>query len=87
MTTTHQPETAKGEISISPEDRGRQDPGHRLPGHLGEAASAALVRLSRLMAVMGRWQREAGVCNIVAGHLYDLTPMLAGSGMRSRDFR
>lgn len=42
---------------------------------------------SRLMAVKGRWQREGAVCNIIAKHLEDWTPMLGGLVTKSRDFR
>lgn len=35
---------------------------------------------SRLMAVYGEWQREGEVCNLVAGYVEDLTPLLGGLG-------
>lgn len=41
---------------------------------------------SRLLAVHGTWQREGDVCNLIAGRLEDLTPMLARLATASRDF-
>ncbi|MDR7150463.1 error-prone DNA polymerase [Hydrogenophaga palleronii] len=41
---------------------------------------------SRLMAVRGVWQREGEVCNLIAGHLEDLTPLLGRLATESRDF-
>ncbi|MGY4829174.1 error-prone DNA polymerase [Sphaerotilaceae bacterium SBD11-9] len=42
---------------------------------------------SRLLAVSGVWQREGEVCNLIAGHLEDLTPLLGRLATESRDFR
>jgi error-prone DNA polymerase len=39
------------------------------------------------MAVKGRWQRNGGVCNIIAKHIEDWTPLLRGLATKSRDFR
>ena len=41
---------------------------------------------SRLMAVYGVWQREGEVCNLIAGRLEDLTPLLGRLATESRDF-
>jgi error-prone DNA polymerase len=41
---------------------------------------------SRLMAVYGTWQREGEVCNLIAGRLEDLTPLLGRLATESRDF-
>jgi error-prone DNA polymerase len=41
---------------------------------------------SRLMAVHGVWQREGEVCNLIAGRLEDLTPLLGRLATESRDF-
>lgn len=49
----------------------------------------ALLR-SKLLAVLGRWQREGEVRNVVAQRLLDLTPLLgrlAQATNSSRDFR
>ena len=44
---------------------------------------------SRLLAVYGTWQREGEVCNLIAGKLEDLTPLLGrlAESTASRDFR
>lgn len=42
---------------------------------------------ARLLAVAGVWQKEGEVCNLVAGHLEDLTPLLGRLTTESRDFR
>lgn len=42
---------------------------------------------SRLLAVHGQWQRVDGVSHLVAGHLRDLSPLLDGLSVVSRDFR
>ncbi|MDP2021254.1 MAG: OB-fold nucleic acid binding domain-containing protein, partial [Hydrogenophaga sp.] len=52
---------------------------------LRERQRSALTR-SRLMAVHGVWQREGEVCNLIAGHLEDLTPLLGRLATESRDF-
>ncbi|MDP2264408.1 MAG: error-prone DNA polymerase [Hydrogenophaga sp.] len=41
---------------------------------------------SRLLAVHGVWQREGAVCNLIAGHLEDLTPLLGRLTTESRNF-
>jgi error-prone DNA polymerase len=41
---------------------------------------------SRLLAVYGQWQREGEVCNLIAGRLVDLTPLLGRLATVSRDF-
>jgi len=40
-----------------------------------------------LLTVQGIWQSEKGVQSLVAGQLYDHTPLLSGLRVRSRDFR
>jgi error-prone DNA polymerase len=52
---------------------------------LRERQRSALGR-SRLLAVHGVWQREGEVCNLIAGHLEDLTPLLGRLATESRDF-
>lgn len=47
--------------------------------------SAELVE-SRLLAVHGVWQRQNGVCHLIAGRLENLTPLLGRLATRSRDF-
>ena len=46
----------------------------------------AVLTGARLLAVRGVWQREGEVCNLIAGHLEDLTPLLNGLSTVSRDF-
>ena len=60
--------------------------------HVREAQRAPLLN-SRLLAVQGTWQRDAGsggqVCHLVATTLTDLTPLLgrlARQSSQSRDF-
>jgi error-prone DNA polymerase len=52
---------------------------------LRERLSQALL-CARLLAVRGVWQREGEVCNLIAGHLEDLTPLLGRLATGSRDF-
>ena len=41
---------------------------------------------SRLLAVEGKLERKDGVQHLVARRLEDLTPLLGGLDVRSRDF-
>ncbi|MEG5262673.1 error-prone DNA polymerase [Pseudomonas sp. JDS28PS106] len=41
---------------------------------------------SQLMQVFGRFESKEGVRHVIARRLYDLTPMLAGLDVKSRDF-
>jgi error-prone DNA polymerase len=85
VTGRQQPETAHGVVFVTLEDE---------TGvvqvivwkALRERQSRALGR-SRLLAVHGVWQREGEVCNLIAGHLEDLTPLLGRLVTESRDFR
>ena len=84
VTLRQQPDTANGTIFVSLEDetgvvqvicwrRVRERQRRELLG-------------SRLLAVYGTWQREGDVCNVIAGHLRDLTPLLGRLNTSSRDF-
>ncbi|EPJ84800.1 error-prone DNA polymerase [Pseudomonas sp. CFII64] len=42
---------------------------------------------SRLMQVFGRLESQKGVRHVIAQRLFDLTPLLAGLDVRSRDFK
>ncbi len=87
VTLRQQPQTANGTIFVSLEDE------------TGAVQVIVWKRLrdrqrrellgSRLLAVSGIWQREGAVCNLIAGHLEDLTPWLGrvASETGSRDFR
>jgi error-prone DNA polymerase len=84
VTLRQQPSTANGTIFITLEDE---------TGvvqvivwkSLREKQRAPLLQ-SRLLAVSGTWQREGEVCNLIAGHLEDLTPLLGRLATESRDF-
>jgi error-prone DNA polymerase len=52
---------------------------------LAERQRAALVN-SRLLKVDGRWEAVGEVRHLIAGRLTDLTPLLDGIPVRSRDF-
>jgi error-prone DNA polymerase len=41
---------------------------------------------ARLLQVQGRWERQGEVCHLVAHHLMDMTSLLSGLEVRSRDF-
>jgi error-prone DNA polymerase len=84
VTGRQQPETANGVVFVTLEDE---------TGvvqvivwkALRERQRSAVTR-SRLLAVHGVWQREGEVCNLIAGHLEDLTPLLGRLATESRDF-
>jgi len=84
VTGRQQPGTSKGVVFVTLEDE---------TGvvqvivwkSLRDRQRSELVR-SRLMAVHGVWQREGEVCNLIAGHLEDLTPLLGRLATESRDF-
>ena len=84
VTLRQQPDTAGGTIFVSLEDE---------TGvvqvivwrSLREAQRRELLE-SRLLAVHGTWQREGEVCNLIAGRLEDLTPLLGRLATTSRDF-
>jgi len=42
---------------------------------------------SQLLQVKGRLERQGEVRHVIAGHLQDMTPLLHGLDVRSRDFR
>ncbi len=42
---------------------------------------------SQLLKVDGRWEREGEVRHLIAGRLSDLSPLLNGISVQSRDFR
>ena len=84
VTVRQQPGTAHGVVFVSLEDE---------TGvvqvivwkALRERFHQTLLR-ARLLAVRGVWQREGEVCNLIAGHLEDLTPLLGRLATGSRDF-
>lgn len=52
---------------------------------LAERQRAVLIG-ARLLQVQGRWERQGEVCHLVAHHLMDMTALLSGLEVRSRDF-
>jgi error-prone DNA polymerase len=84
VTLRQQPSTANGVIFVSLEDETGvvQVVCWR---SIREKQRAELLK-SRLLAVHGRWQREGEVCNLIAGRLFDLTPLLGRLATASRDF-
>ena len=53
---------------------------------LGERQRKELIG-SRLLEIHGRLETKEGVTHLIAGRLVDLTPMLTGLDVRSRDFQ
>ncbi|WP_157581012.1 OB-fold nucleic acid binding domain-containing protein [Pelomonas sp. Root405] len=87
VTTKQQPETANGVIFISLEDEEGEIQVIVYKGIWEKPHQRPVVLHSRLLAVKGRWQREDGVCNVIAGHLEDLTPMLGRAGDEQQGFQ
>jgi error-prone DNA polymerase len=52
---------------------------------LAERQRAVLIG-AQLLQVQGRWERQGEVCHLVAHHLMDMTSLLSGLDVRSRDF-
>jgi error-prone DNA polymerase len=84
VTMRQRPQTASGVTFLTLEDE------HGLVNvvvwrRLAERQRQALIE-SRLLAVRGRLESADGVRHLIAGHLEDLTPLLLGLDIRSRDF-
>ncbi|KAF1690081.1 error-prone DNA polymerase [Pseudoxanthomonas koreensis] len=84
VTQRQRPATAKGTIFVTLEDE------HGMVNvivwpHLAVRRRKALLQ-SRLLAVRGRWERVDGVDHLVAGDLHDLSGLLGGMRVESRDF-
>ena len=87
VTLRQQPETAKGVIFVSLEDESGVVQ-VIVWKSVRERQRNALLQ-SKLLAVLGRWQREGEVRNVVAQRLVDLTPLLGRLALatnNSRDF-
>ncbi|WP_068825901.1 error-prone DNA polymerase [Pseudomonas sp. BMS12] len=79
------PQTASGITFVTLEDEhGMLNVVVRL--ELAERQRRALLG-ARLMQVDGHLEQASGVRHIIAGRLHDLTPLLDGLNVRSRDFR
>ncbi|MDM0012003.1 error-prone DNA polymerase [Variovorax sp. J22P168] len=85
VTHRQQPSTSKGVIFATLEDETGTVNIIVWP-KLAQAQRAQL-RQSRLLTVQGTWQSEKGVCSLVAGELWDHTPLLGELRVSSRDFR
>ncbi|MGD9941679.1 MAG: error-prone DNA polymerase [Burkholderiaceae bacterium] len=84
VTLRQQPETANGTIFVSLEDETGVVQAiiwRRVRDHQRRTLLEA-----RLLAIHGTWQREGDVCNLIAGRLEDLTPLLGTLRTVSRDF-
>jgi error-prone DNA polymerase len=84
VTMRQRPQTASGVTFVTLEDE------HGLVNvviwrRLADRQRQALIE-SRLLAVRGRLETTDGVRHLIAGHLEDLTPLLLGLDIRSRDF-
>jgi error-prone DNA polymerase len=78
------PQTASGITFVTLEDEhGMLNVVVRL--ELAERQRRVLVG-SRLMQVDGHLEQASGVRHVIAGRLHDLTPLLDGLDVRSRDF-
>ncbi|KAF1695178.1 error-prone DNA polymerase [Pseudoxanthomonas jiangsuensis] len=84
VTQRQRPGTAKGTVFVTLEDE------HGMVNvivwpHLAVRQRLALLQ-SRLLAVRGRWERVDGVSHLVAADLRDLSALLGGLQVPSRDF-
>jgi error-prone DNA polymerase len=84
VTQRQRPGTAKGTIFVTLEDE------HGMVNvivwpHLAIRQRKALLQ-SRLLAVRGRWERVDGVEHLIAGRMEDLSGLLGGLPVESRDF-
>ncbi len=84
VTCRQQPGTSKGVVFVTLEDE-TGSVQVIIWKALRERQRHELTR-SRLMAVYGTWQREGEVCNLIAGRLEDLSPLLGRLATESRDF-
>ena len=84
VTVRQQPSTANGTIFISLEDE--TGAVQVICWRRVRERQRAVLLHARLLAVHGVWQREGAVCNLIAGRLEDLTPLLGRLATQSRDF-
>ncbi len=87
VTLRQQPDTANGTVFVSLEDE--TGVVQIIVWKRVRDAQRPVLLGSRLLAVYGTWQREGEVCNLIAGKLEDLTPLLGrlAESTSSRDFR
>jgi error-prone DNA polymerase len=84
VTQRQRPQTASGTIFVTIEDE------HGMVNvivwpHLAERQRMQLLG-SRLLAVNGRWEKVDGVEHLIAKNLQDLSGLLGGLDIHSRDF-
>lgn len=84
VTQRQRPATAKGTIFVTLEDETGMI-NVIVWARLAVRRRRALLE-SRLLAVRGRWERVDGVAHLIAGDLQDLSPLLGGMPLASRDF-
>ncbi|NGM87980.1 error-prone DNA polymerase [Parapusillimonas sp. SGNA-6] len=84
VTTRQRPSTSKGTIFVTLEDE-TGNVNVIIRPDLAERQQTELVR-SRLMGVYGVWQRQEGICHLMASRLVDLTPLMGQLRTHSRNF-
>lgn len=84
VTMRQQPPTAKGTLFVSIEDETGSV--NVVVWHSVRDNCRSALLQSQLLAVHGTWQNVDGVCNLVAHHLENLTPLLQGLSIHSRNF-
>lgn len=84
VTTRQRPSTSKGVVFVTLEDE-TGNVNVIIRPDLAERQQAELVR-SKLMGVYGVWQRQEGICHLIASRLVDLTPLMGQLRTRSRNF-
>jgi error-prone DNA polymerase len=87
ITNRQHPESAKGVMFVSLEDEEGEIELVIHPGVSEKPHIRPLLLTGSMVAVKGRMQRRHGVGNILAKHFQDLSPLLKGVQIQSRDFR
>ncbi|TEA71870.1 error-prone DNA polymerase [Allopusillimonas ginsengisoli] len=84
VTGRQRPQTANGIVFVTLEDE-TGNVNVIVRAELAQRQRMELVN-SRLMGVYGVWQKQSGICHLMASRLVDLTPLLNDLPTRSRDF-
>jgi error-prone DNA polymerase len=85
VTGRQQPQTAQGVVFVSLEDEFGTV--QAIVWKKVQQRFRAELLHARLLGIWGVWQREQGVCHLIAHRLVDLTPLLGRLPTHSRDFR
>lgn len=85
VTGRQQPQTAQGVIFVSLEDE--YGTVQVIVWKKVQQRFRSELLHARLLGIWGVWQREQGVCHLIAHRLVDLTPLLGRLPTHSRDFR